>query len=449
MTDHRTSRIWQTFPFSEQLKEGMRLNTALLRGRLWTWIDDQVTQLVLRKGDDLEYKQTIQKELFRAPLPPPLRTLYRRTVKDVSQILRPWHNPWVLPPSCALSHLEKETIGAYSAYRHEIQISHTFYYWDQQVSIFLQPLHEAIRSPQRSRPVDGVTLGKQLLQEAAHHKACFAEAEKTLLFSDLDKAWQAFLQELPPILEQYASSQSITHEMALWNWYEELERFRDQLQREMRSMFIHELIHSYAQWTEVFKPGYKEASFTWHRPMSFEGYQENQKTTSPFYRTHTITHREIHETITEWITTRVSKQLYGGRFDQSKWEWRGLIRANTYPFWIIQCIALAFDYYWEDLAKTIPALAESNISNAVDFLYTAYFRDIRFINSFKEALTWLNGDPDAFETLSQICERFTTRPLCDNAVLKESFDQLRELVMPILDDAAFTIDDSSQGADRY
>lgn len=448
MAHQRKSRFWQTLPFPEKLREGMRLNKALLRGRTWTWVDDQFSKLFLRKEDDLDYKQAMQKELFRSPLPPPIRTLYRRTVKDVRRVLHPWRNSWVLPPFCSLGRLEKTTKGTYSAYRHEIQISHTFHYWNQQVSIFLRPLHEAIRSSQRRKHIDWVTFGKQMLQDAAHHKACCAEQDETLLFSALDEEWQKFLQELPSILEQYASSKTITHEMALWNWYEELEKFREQLQRAMRHVFIHEIMHSYAQWTELCEPGYKEASYTWHRPMSFEGYQENQKTTSAFYRTHTITHREIHEAITEWIAARIHKQLYGGRLDQPKWEWRGLIQAPIYPAWIIQCIALAFDHYWENITDAIPALKESNISNTVDFLYTAYFADTRFIGYFKEALTWLNGDPDAFETLSKICEHFTTRPWCEDALLKESFDELRELVMPILDEAAFIIDDSSQEANE-
>ena len=82
MAHQRKSRFWQTLPFPEKLREGMRLNKALLRGRTWTWVDDQFSKLFLRKEDDLDYKQAMQKELFRSPLPPPIRTLYRRTVKD-------------------------------------------------------------------------------------------------------------------------------------------------------------------------------------------------------------------------------------------------------------------------------------------------------------------------------------------------------------------------------
>lgn len=426
MAGQRESRLSS---FSKQFTEGMRRNEAFLRGKLWSWIDDQRYK-AKRKRERPDLKRVLRLYPYRYPLPSRIANLYQQTVKDVKHGLGRWANPWLIAPSCAfIFAYDAHTPGSYNPYRHEILLSRTYLYWNRQTTMVRRALRAVFRPARwNKRHVNWTALGARVLQRAHHYQERFEELEDADHLPGLKEAWAQFLQELPPILEECAAIGRASHDLHLW--YAELTDLHQALQQEIRAILVHELVHAHTQWIEFHEQG------EWYRWLALEEHHKREKhrkqdqSEQDQERRPFVAGKAMNEALTEWLAQRLCTQFYG---EYTSFEWRGVGTLHGYTPWIIECLVHALDYHWERITQAVPALATWSVTSATDLLYAVCFADSQLIPFFKEALSVMSNDPDAFDKLSRACERFTTNPLPENALLEEAFQDFKRLLSPYTD----------------
>lgn len=393
MSEEHKHQNWHKLPIFEKWREAMILNNQLLQIRRQVRKEDRVFR-ALRRKEQPNLKKTIKKYPFREPLSSSLRQLYKQTVKDIGRVLGVRHNPWVMVPPCAFAY-KLEAPAVYIIDRHEIVIARVFHYWFAQIDLFLPRLSQAMLWSLKGKEqhIQWIDLGKRLMRNSLYYKEQLEELEVNGLFQALSDVWSQFIQKLPPFLEETERLGSPSE--ALFSWYELLVAFRRDLQSFLRSTLVHELIHAHTRW--VF---YRDGEFA-HRQLGLLNWRA--KAVPDVQVEASLTHLALNEALTEWIAIRFRQQLYQASGD---FHWNGIHCASPYPAWIIEAVVQTLDREWQRLADALPSLAQHQIFNTTDLLYTFYFSDATKVSYFKEALILLSRDQEAFEKLSIGCEHF-------------------------------------------
>jgi hypothetical protein len=136
----------------------------------------------------------------------------------------------------------------------------------------------------------------------------------------------------------------------------------------------------------------------------------------------------MNEALTEWITQRLARELYGTLHR----EWRGLVLVSCYPAWIIEMVVQALESQWGCLRAAVPALSSHQIVQASDLFYVLCFRDAQGLVWLKEALEQLSGQVDACETVARACRWFALPRPRQIVPLFQSWEALSQWLVPFL-----------------
>jgi hypothetical protein len=392
--------------------EGMEMNWYLLHSRRQTWMADQIVMAQRRKLRP-DMKCIIRRYPCRLPLPDHLSTLYKEVMYDLKKALVGWRNPWVLDPPCFFVP-GLNVPAVYRADRHEIWLSPVFEYWDRQIQVFLPSLRFIARCDQHNElaTVAWKRLSQQMMEEAATYRRHLEAVETQGLFAGLSRAWLAFEAQLPGLIAQCAQQGLLTE--AFLSWCESLMALHTMVQGCLRRTFLHELIHAWTRWGDVYQEG--------KRTYRLIGLTRVTPTTG------NLANVSMNEALTEWFTEYFYRHLYG----EPQIRWREAVHYNCYPSWIIGYIVEAMDNQWEHIAKALPFLADVHVVTAMDLLYAIYFSHPEAFSWLKIALEVMCNDSAAFEKVSRACEQFLI-PLHGNAEsVQTSWEELCALLNPLL-----------------
>jgi hypothetical protein len=370
--------------------EAIRLNILYVHGRWRIAKSDQARRTSIhRHRPDID-RETLRCYPFRELLPLRLRVLYRGIIRDTQRMLGTHYNPFVLPPSVFFGY-EPEGPGHYNAARHEILLSHEFQYWYRLVGLYFLTMRHALeeaRCDPRCMPWNEI--GQHLLKRGATYEELIDMLEQHF-FADLLPAWRVFVGQLPSLLEECERIEHISE--ALLTWYESLEQLHTMLERQFRWLIIHEYLHAQTKWVTQ-RIGKEQLRMTGVTRL---------KTDASLSTSLPLQHRLLNEALTEWMALRFYRQMTGESLHMS---WGELVWGSAYPAWIIEYVAQALDSRWETLSQTFPALRRSSLRNTTELLFQLFFVDPGIIQLFKDMLAHVGRRPDAFERVSDACERF-------------------------------------------
>lgn len=378
--------------FSRVLRQSMEaiaLNVLYLYGRWRMARSDQARRIDIRRNRPDIHKRDVRGYPFRDRLPPRLHSLYRQVIRETKQILGRYHNPFVLPPSVFFGY-EPEGPGHYSAERHEILLSHEFGCWYRWVSVFFLTMQSAIKEARRDpKLMPWKKIGQRMQERGALYEDLLGAIEQRF-FTELLPVWKAFVEQLAPFMEECEHTEQISE--GLLDWYESLEQLHAMLECHFRWVIIHEYIHSQTRW--IIQRFGKEH-------LRLIGVMRMQ-TDIPFSTTLPLQHRLLNEALTEWMALRFYDQITGKNLQI---RWGELAWGSAYPAWIIEYVAQALDSQWEPLSQAFPPLRRAGLAGTAEFLFHLFFVDPEMTHLLKDLLAYVGQQPDAFEKVSDACER--------------------------------------------
>jgi hypothetical protein len=295
----------------------------------------------------------------------------------------------VLPPSVFFGY-EPEGPGHYNAARHEILLSHEFHYWYRLVGLFFLTMRNALEEARRDpRCMPWNEIGQRLLKRGATCEELIGMREQHF-FVDLLPAWRTFVEQLPSFLTECERTERISE--ALLTWYESLEQLYTMLERQFRWLIIHEYLHAQTKWV---------TQCIGNERFRLIGVVR-LKTDVSFSTSLPLQHRLLNEALTEWMALRFYRQMAS---ESLQMRWGELAWGSAYPAWIIEYVAQALDSQWETLSQVFPTLRRYHLSSTAGLLSHLFFVDPGIIQLFKDMVAHVGRQPDAFEKVSDACER--------------------------------------------
>ena len=369
--------------------EALRLNILYMHGRWRMAKSDQARRTrIHRHRPDID-KGDLRRYPFREPLPLRLRVSYRGIIRDTQRLLGTYYNPFVLPPSVFFGY-EPEGPGHYNAARHEILLSHEFHYWYRLVGLFFLTMRNALEEARRDpRCMPWNEIGQRLLKRGATCEELIGMREQHF-FVDLLPAWRTFVEQLPSFLTECERTERISE--ALLTWYESLEQLYTMLERQFRWLIIHEYLHAQTKWV---------TQCIGNERFRLIGVVR-LKTDVSFSTSLPLQHRLLNEALTEWMALRFYRQMAS---ESLQMRWGELAWGSAYPAWIIEYVAQALDSQWETLSQVFPTLRRYHLSSTAGLLSHLFFVDPGIIQLFKDMVAHVGRQPDAFEKVSDACER--------------------------------------------